>query len=127
MVPALLWFVGTLEALRFASTCCEDVTGEVPLWCSRKTEIINRNRRLCFESEGSHRVHEYATTSQGSRQRCVDFGDLVLFGATRRCKEELKRSWCVVRCLEVETHTNTERKSVVLGLRFNGFSPVVVS
>ncbi|KAG0424687.1 hypothetical protein HPB47_028096 [Ixodes persulcatus] len=80
---------------------------------------------VCFESEGSHRVNECATTSQGSRQRCVHFGDLVLFGATWRREKELKRSWCVVRCLEVETHTNTERELVVVGLRFSGFSPRV--
>uniref|UniRef100_A0A6B0UGG7 Putative secreted protein n=1 Tax=Ixodes ricinus TaxID=34613 RepID=A0A6B0UGG7_IXORI len=95
MVPALPWLVGTLEALRFANTCCKDVTGEVPLWCSRKTESVIRNRRVFFGSEGSRRVRGCATTSQGSGQRCVDFGDLVLFGATRRCDVELKRSWCV--------------------------------
>ncbi|KAG0438360.1 hypothetical protein HPB47_017043 [Ixodes persulcatus] len=119
MAPVLFLFDGTCEAPRFSSTCSEDMTGEVPL--------VIRNRRVCLESEGSHRVHECATTSQRSRQRCVDFGDLVLFGATRRCSKELKRSWCVVRGSEVETHTNTERKLVVLRLSSNGFSPVVVS
>ncbi|CAN8021897.1 unnamed protein product [Ixodes persulcatus] len=80
-----------------------DLLFRVDLAAELNDAAIIRNRRVCFESEGNHRVRECATTSQCSRQRCVDFGDLVLFGATRRCDKELKLGCCGVEVQRVQS------------------------
>ncbi|CAN7984288.1 unnamed protein product [Ixodes hexagonus] len=99
-----------------------DVSVGLPFWLERKVSFVIvvcalKAKGATGFTSAQPQVKRKRKERRGSRQRCIDFGDLLLFGATRRCDKELKRSWCVLRCLEIETHTNTERKLVVVGLR----------